>query len=80
MCCSVHFVRYYSVASAGPLTSQEHVMKHLRTLPILAVALAVAACADTPTAPRSAPDQAAFDGTNPPPDSTGRGVYAGGGQ
>lgn len=55
-------------------------MKHLRLVPILAVAVALAACADPPTAPRSAPDQATFDGVTPPPDTTGRGVFFGGGQ
>jgi hypothetical protein len=53
-------------------------MKHLRIVALLTVALAITACAEAPTAPRNAPDQPAFDGT--PPDSTGRGVYFGGGQ
>lgn len=54
-------------------------MKHARTVAILALALAFAACAEPPTAPHNAPDQAAFDGSTPPPDSTGRGVFFGGG-
>jgi len=55
-------------------------MRNLRVIPILIVAVAISACAGSPTASRYSPDEAAFDGTNPPPDSTGRGVYAGGGQ
>ena len=54
-------------------------MKHLRIVSILAAVLTIiAACAEAPTAPRNAPDQASFNGT-PPTDSAGRGVYFGGG-
>jgi len=54
-------------------------MAHLRKLPIFVLALAIAACAETPTNPHYSAADAAFDGTSPPPDNTGRGVYFGGG-
>jgi hypothetical protein len=55
-------------------------MRHLRCLTVLAATLAITACAEAPMASGNDPAQPAFDETTPPADSTGRGVYAGGGQ
>lgn len=54
-------------------------MRHLKALPILVLGLCLAACFEVPTAPNNQPSSPAFDGANPPADSTGRGVFAGGG-
>lgn len=55
-------------------------MRHLRCLTFLAATLAIAACAEAPMASGNDPGQPAFDGTTPPTDGIGRGIYAGGGQ
>jgi len=54
-------------------------MVYLRTFSILVIVLSLTACGESPTTSRDEPRQAAFDGVDPPADTTGRGVFAGGG-